>query len=1791
MKKLILFVLMICGALAAHADFTTPDFAFPQTVIEDAEAHLKTSSGLQKMEAVMEITVAKSAINPDSLKCMPAFISSAANNENNVEAKGLMTLYEAYILDKIYSYNSWSYDKVDAPLLPFPQDVATWSGEQFKYKIKLLADSALTILEPYYKRPLKDFSEVIECTDVNSDFYPYLRDFLYTCIGKLSISDKKYLNSITDLCEPGTPEWAVWVSSDIYKYEQLIDLYKKYPAGLCGSYLLRKAMETQVYSTLSDDYDSLVKLYQEYFNTHAENVLTADLKVQYEILTKPTALMELANYYQAGAMLKIPCKYANTSQIGFKILRFSPQTSNRASESVFVKDVIHKVEKTLAVGVDTLFVSVDTPGRYYFEAVCDGLQSRQGSIVTFTPWLPAIFSSGDKQLLVVTDFTSGEPARNITVEQRNNNQFTTIGKTDSNGLLYFDVTGTNRSSGNIQLRDKVNKVYFGSYLNYSRGYTPGNDDRINGSIFVERPVFHPGDSVNWSLVAVSHNDRAGTSALLKDKEIDVVFYNANYSPVDTLHVTTNKYGQANGSFFIPKGLLTGRFSIEACVDRFSISAPVTVSDFKAPVFELKEVQVALTDTVYILEGSAIRYSGAAVPAAKVDVAVSKALYYNLWHPVWNETEKTFTGTTAADGSFKVAIPRDSLGDGNYRCQIIVTSVSADIAESSVSFRAGKPYMVTGTTDNAIINVDSPAKLNIYAFDSNLKFATLDAKWQLKKRTGEYAAGGDCRIDSLGTYIDFVNVAPGSYSLDICPVDTTMFDTLDAGYISLYSIAQNIVPENIPILVTEKNINIGTNDKKFAVKVGVPVESYVYFVTNNPSNGKIGATLKKLDAGFTDVKLDIAADAESITYEIFTVKDGKSHRASTLTVNRTKPSQALTLKGESMRDRLVPGAPETWKLKLSAIDGSPCPGVMVATMYNHALDALASLSWPDNVGQLLSTTKFSERLVSNFLQNYVSTLQVNGQVRRKVYFTLLTPSFLFSDNMYGNRIYIRGANKMMATAAGAMVEESVAYDSAAPVMADLAANVESASDGAHSDDSSNEEFNFRAAETLQAFWMPAITVDENGDAVLNFTVPDAIGAWSFRASAWTEDCRAASMLATLTASKPIMVQPTLPRFMRRGDKLNILATVMNNTDSTATVTTVVEVFDPSTGKALNTVSHASTIPAKGQTTVGCDVEAPIGLSELGYRVKASDGNFTDGEQTSIPILDATTTAIDSELFYLTDSYTEFTTTLPADLSGNGIVAVQYCQNPVWDVVRTLPGLYESEPKTATSAASSIYSALVAKGLFNRYPEIRTALDIWLANPSDSAFVSKLYKNEDLKLALLAQTPFVGAANAMSDQMNRLAVTFDETTINSVLAASIHKLATLQRADGGFAWGDWSDESSPWITRCVLTTIGRLERLGFIMDNKSLMSIIDKAFAYIDSNVESPDYGYTYLYSMYPERKPSTLKGQQCIDKVKQQIIANWKKSSTASKATDALILDALGNKSVANLIMASVKQFAEKNTKRGISFGSVLSVDSYAQLLEAFSRITPDNVSIINGMRQWLILQTQANDDLFAWDPTTLVAAILSTGTNWTSIPTGSTAAVSVDGVPLSLNKIEAITGTFSQRLPSSGEKRVLSVVRPEGSPISYGSVVSVSTRPMTSVKAHECDGISISKRFLIENNGKWEETDNFSLGQRVRVQLLVRASRNMEYITIIDDRPSAFEPVDQIPGWIYNGASPAAYRENTDTNTRLFITYLPKGTYYYTYDMTATYSGSFTSGAATLQSQYAPELTARSGAAIVTVGK
>jgi hypothetical protein len=95
----------------------------------------------------------------------------------------------------------------------------------------------------------------------------------------------------------------------------------------------------------------------------------------------------------------------------------------------------------------------------------------------------------------------------------------------------------------------------------------------------------------------------------------------------------------------------------------------------------------------------------------------------------------------------------------------------------------------------------------------------------------------------------------------------------------------------------------------------------------------------------------------------------------------------------------------------------------------------------------------------------------------------------------------------------------------------------------------------------------------------------------------------------------------------------------------------------------------------------------------------------------------------------------------------------------------------------------------------------------------------------------------------------------------------------------------------------------------------------------------------------------------------------------------------------------------------------------------------------------------------------------------------------------------------------------------------------------------------------------------------VRIQIIV--DRDMEYVHMKDMRASAFEPVNVISSYKWQGG--LGYYESTkDVSTNFFFDYLRKGKYVFEYPLFVQQKGDFSNGLATIQCMYAPEFSSHS---------
>ena len=737
----------------------------------------------------------------------------------------------------------------------------------------------------------------------------------------------------------------------------------------------------------------------------------------------------------------------------------------------------------------------------------------------------------------------------------------------------------------------------------------------------------------------------------------------------------------------------------------------------------------------------------------------------------------------------------------------------------------------------------------------------------------------------------------------------------------------------------------------------------------------------------------------------------------------------------------------------------------------------------------------------------------------------------------------------------------------------------------------------------------LTSDQNGIVSLEFEVPNFNTTWNTQAVAWDQKMVGSTWLAEVLTQKPLMVRSNMPRFLRQGDKATLAATVQNATDEAASCDAVIELFDPRTNEVYASRNFNLQLEGNGSQAVTIDWQVPDTVAMLGFRIKAANSTFGDGEQVMVPVLTTISPVIETQPFYVEAGQGHFEQPLPR-FPKDARVTLEYCDNPTWYCVLALPTIFSENYQVATHAAHSLFALQVAQGVAKAQPQIKEAVNYWKRHDEDSTLVSMLQKNQDLKIGTLLASPWMRDADRQTLRMSKLNELFDQATVKKEYDKIITALQSLQMGDGGFTWFRYPGcKSNAWTTGSVLQLIGEIKHLGYLPDDKRLTAMVNRAVAYYDNeNVRlfnlARKYGmepyaeftdYAYTRTLFPEVKQQSSASSSLFKNTLKHMDKNWNKGITLKqKAYYAMTLNRNGYQKTARSIVESIRQFAIvkpnlgmywDNLQTGHGWWELDKVAYTSTILQAFNEVEPRQQEI-DQIRKWMLLMKQSND----WGSYSLAAdavySILSTGSQW--LDRGATPAISVAGQPVSLDNMAQWLGYFRTTLPAATAGSV--VIDRTGKGPAWGAVYSQFKAPMTEVKEKAIDEVSISKEYYVyAQDGSLHSATSFKVGDKVKVRVIIKTNRDMDFVTMTDERAACFEPVDQLSGY-RSEDNTWFYQETKDTQTNVFVNSLSKGTHIIGYDVWVTNPGEFTSGIATIQCQYAPQLSAHSaGKKIQTV--
>jgi len=978
---------------------------------------------------------------------------------------------------------------------------------------------------------------------------------------------------------------------------------------------------------------------------------------------------------------------------------------------------------------------------------------------------------------------------------------------------------------------------------------------------------------------------------------------------------------------------------------------------------------------------------------------------------------------------------------------------------------------------------------------------------------------------------------------------------------------------------------------------------------------------------TDIAVQ-EADRGGIGLNAFAVQHNRFYQTGPHTLNVPWSNKELEITFETFRERLAPGDRETWRLRISGPKKEKVAAELVAAMYDASLDQFLPHSWSKiqfpsyNYFLTLEPSGFNSQ--SGYMR-YAQRAWPSVQERR--YAQLEWFGFpLHRRYFYGAQ---EGAVLMRMAPAGrekAMTEPMVPYSAETEEAAD--APLKRATGGAAPTAKPTEAAPAPIRRNLNetVFFFPQLRTDAAGNVVLQFTMNEALTRWKLLLFAHTKELQQAQVERTVVTQKELMVLPNPPRFLREGDVLEFTAKVSNLSEAPLAGTATLSLFDAVTLQSVESafgltprdmVVAFNTAPGQS-ALVSWRLKVPEAqIGALTWQIFAEGNQHRDGEENTLPVV--SNRMLVTETLPLTVRGQQQKTFTFESLKGNTSktlrhhrYTVEFSSNPVWYAVQALPYLMEFPHECTEQIFSRFYANTLAAHVTQKLPNLRRVYERWKATGSP-AMQSNLTKNQELKTALLEETPWVLDALSEEQQKQNIALLFDLNRMADERTRALNTLAERQAESGGWAWFPGGRESG-YITQHIVAGIGHLRHLGAInieQDN-AVSHMLDNAMGFChremqrryeglqrlaqagkikleDDHLDGLAIHYLYAMSFFPVDKPDRVTAYYL-----DQGARYWLQRNLYEQGMLALALHRYGRPDAAQRIVASLRERAIVKEELGMywpfdrgMYWYQLPIETQALLIEVFDEVAND-ARAVEELRIWLIKNKQSN----RWESTKATAeavyALLLRGSNWL----GQTQPVrlQVGNKALTSREYEAGTGYFKQSWSGGEIQPSWSTVRVENpnAHIVWGGAYWQYFEDLDKIAAFRNTPLTIVKQLYREENTPTgpklypiQEGNALKPGDRLKVRIEIRTDRAMEFVHLKDMRAAGFEPVNVLSQFRWQDG--LGYYESTrDLATHFFIDYLPRGTFVLEYPLVVAYRGSFSSGIATLQCMYAPEFSSHS---------
>jgi len=1430
-------------------------------------------------------------------------------------------------------------------------------------------------------------------------------------------------------------------------------------------------------------------------------------------------------------------------------------------------------------------------------------------------------------------------------------------RTDSLGLILLDRRESQTSV--LQARDLRDPLRVEDY-GYDEEPQPAIDFAARGLglwVTTDRPAYRPGQVMHIYGEAVEQGFLARQARPARGQRIRLELSDVHGELLWSEEVRSDELGRYHASHRLaPEGLL-GRLSLRASFvepkgyqyRQTEAKAFALLLEYKRHALELKLEEPPrpyAPDAQLSVKGQLHRLSGEPVERARLRCVVRAEQLWRPWRAIYDYASPRVlldsTLRSGADGGF--ALPLDlaalrrqleqdeqDLGSYSYRVEVTATDEGGETAQSSLGLALGEVL--------SEVRLDLPELLDVSRPLPELRFTYPATAWVDSTMRVDYELYEGDRLRHSGQtalglafspWLEPEVLASGLYTLRYKAhyKGGTRYEGYRRVYLFDSRRDQQIAGFEPPILALRADSTYSALRPARLHWVSGLEGGYIHYVVHH-RYGELARGVLRSKAGRIELfTLPLPAKdtlPDQLEVQLYTVYQGRLYQASErFALERSEPP--LELKWTSLRDHTQPGAEERWSVQLTS-GGKPVAGAAVATwMYDAALDIFGRLRLSRPSLQLMDEypSYMEPRLPRGYRWGLSPARSVYGEdlwgEAQRGGGSFVHDALAAGPQPRRYRWLGRGRRMPIRMGRGAVQLPEVfsgrmdgiigpAFAAAPSVLRGTAAKA----DQAAPIEVAEEPKALRQDFAESAYFLPQLTTDASGTASWSFRMPEALTRWRLVLLAHTPDMRRYQEQRLVTSYRDFSLRPQLPRFLRRGDRPVLSATLVNMSREEEQGTLRLELFDLSTQRVLSENSQPFCLAPQGSQTLQLPLSIPtLSADSIGLRVLAQGRRYSDGEQHRLPLLSDETQLSDGLSFSFEGAGTKELSldSLLASLGqlGHARLELQLETSPLALALGALPQLATPEDKSAPALAASVYAE--AKVL--RLQQTR-GFAAWLAERRQS-----LHRSDSLVAARTAEAAKSPWYHELKRELEA------ERRLLDFLAAKDHahelrqRIAELKAARNEAIWGwfeGWRPDTyiSQQVIAILLPTLELLEAKS--PQRQELLGLLREAQPYMDreeleryqrlkedrARVSKPGpWGYydiplDYLYMRAQLTQqlavPSSARVAEMLGHYQRLLSQQAKDAPVTDLAKIAYVLKQAPQHraQLPALLEVLAQHLSEEGTMSFFAqpaeipyWSRSAGVPLAAETLRAF-RLDPAYSSLVPRLQRWLLTQRRT----MVWkDPLCSVLALEAL----TEPRMGTWGDAEATELRLAIEGGEDFRLTGSQRTaslelsPSRRPKGALQVIKKDGSLI-WGAARLHYSIPTAAVKAWG-EGLTLTReQYLVTTEGgrdvlrPLEEGELLPIGARIRTQLVIKLKQGLDYVKISDPRPGYAEPVEQKPFYpsIRYGN---AYVVPRDGRTDIFVDRLTSGTTELHYDQWVTRPGVYGGVVTTLVSLYVSEYSA-----------